>query len=157
MRLILSGNSGDSLTEHRDMPFTIRDQDNDNFISNCAIKYKGAWWYNKCHHSNLNGLYLRGSHSTYADGVNWFHWKGHHYSLKRTEMKIRPKDFWTVMFVAQQSNSTNLTKKRVSRSSIFSITQSILNWSLTKRCSGFFLLLSAFFKIGIIDSVESPS
>ena len=111
MRLILSGNSGDSLTEHRDMPFTTRDQDNDNFISNCAIKYKGAWWYNNCHHSNLNGLYLRGSHSTYADGVNWFHWKGHYYSLKRTEMKIRPVDFWTVTFMAQQSNSTNLTKK----------------------------------------------
>ena len=42
MRLILSGNSGDSLAEHRDMPFTTRDQDND--ISetniNCAIKLK---------------------------------------------------------------------------------------------------------------------
>ena len=157
MRLILSGNSGDSLTEHRDMPFSTRDQDNDNFISNCAIKYKGAWWYNNCHHSNLNGLYLRGSHSTYADGVNWFHWKGHYYSLKRTEMKIRPVDFWTVTFMAQQSNSTNLTKKRVSRSSIFSITQSLLNWSLAKRCSGFFFLLCTFFKIGIIDSVQSAT
>ena len=86
------------------MPFTTRDQDNDNFRSNCAIEYKGAWWYNKCHHSNLNGLYLRGSHSSYADGVNWKGWKGHYYSLKRTEMKIRPEDFWTVMFVAQQLN-----------------------------------------------------
>ena len=147
--LTFSGNSGNSLAFHRCMPFTTRDQDSDNHEHhNCAIKFKGAWWYNKCHHSNLNGLYLRGSHSSHADGVNWKGWKGHYYSLKRTEMKIRPVDFWTVTFMAQQSNSTNLTKKRVSRSSIFSITQSLLNRSLAKRCSGFFFLLCTFFKIG---------
>ena len=93
MRLALSGNSGDSLAVHRDMPFTTRDQDNDDVVDNCAIKYNGAWWYERCHQSNLNGLYHRGSHSSMADGVNWFHWKGYHYSLKRTEMKIRPVDF----------------------------------------------------------------
>ena len=126
--LILSGNSGDSLAYHRSMPFTTRDQDNDNYGGhNCAIKYRGAWWYKECHYSNLNGLYLRGNHSTYANGVNWFHWKSYKYSLKRTEMKIRPVDFWTVTFMVKQSNSTNLTKKRVSRSNIFSITQSLLN------------------------------
>ena len=111
VRLVLSG-----------MPFTTKDQDNDNWGGhNCAIMYKGAWWYGRCHNSNLNGLYLRGNHSSFANGVNWFHWKGHHYSLKRTEMKIRPVDFWTVMFMAQQWYSTNLTKKRVSRSSLFSM------------------------------------
>ena len=94
VRLILSGNSGDSLSWHRGMPFTTRDQDDDNKGGhNCAVLYKGAWWYNTCHNSNLNGLYLRGNHSSYADGVNWKDWKGHHYSLKRTEMKIRPVDF----------------------------------------------------------------
>ena len=132
-----SGNSGDSLAYRRGMPFTTRGQDNDNHGGhNCAIKFKGAWWYKECHYSNLNGLYLRGSHSSFADGVNWFHWKGYNYPLKRTEMKIRP-----VKFMAQQWNGTNLTKKRVSRSSIFSVKQSLFNWSLTKRCSGFFLLL----------------
>ena len=142
VRLILTGNSGDSLAYHDGMPFTTRDQDNDNYGDhNCAIEYKGAWWYKSCHYSNLNGLYLRGNHSSFADGVNWFHWKGYNYSLKRTEMKIRPVDFWTVMFMAQQWNSTNLTKKRVSRWSIFSVKQWLFNWSLTKRCSGFFLLL----------------
>ena len=96
MRLIFSGNSGDSLAVHRGMPFTTRDQDNDNDNHgglNCAIEFKGAWWYKNCHRSNLNGLYLRGSHSSFADGVNWEDWKGHYYSLKRTEMKIRPVDF----------------------------------------------------------------
>ena len=110
--LVLSGNSDDSLAYHRGLPFTTRDQHNDNKGGqNCAIKFKGAWWYKWCHKSNLNGLYHRGHHSSVADGVNWFHWKGYRYSLKRTEMKIRPVDFWTVMFVAQQWYSTNLTKK----------------------------------------------
>ena len=110
--LVLSGNSGDSLAYHRGLPFTTRDQHNDNKGGqNCAIKFKGAWCYKWCHKSNLNGLYHRGHHSSVADGVNWFHWKGYRYSLKRTEMKIRPVDFWTVMFMAQQWYSTNLTKK----------------------------------------------
>ena len=130
VRLILSGNSGDSLTEHRDMPFTTRDQDNDKSPTNfnCAIKFKGAWWYTRCHKSNLNGLYRRGNHSSYADGVNWLHWRGYHYSLKRTEMKMRPVDFWTVMFVAQQWYSINLTKK--TSSSIESIQHLIITIKL---------------------------
>nr|XP_058956506.1 fibrinogen C domain-containing protein 1-like [Pocillopora verrucosa] len=89
-----SGTSDDSLAEHRGLPFTTRDQNNVNRGGqNCAIKFKGAWWYMWCHKSNLNGLYHRGHHSSDADGVNWFHWKGYRYSLKRTEMKIRPVDF----------------------------------------------------------------
>ena len=94
VRLIFSGNSGDSLSWHRGMPFTAKDQDNYNKTdNNCAITYKGAWWYKNCHNSNLNGFYRRGNHSSYADGVNWKDWKGHYYSLKKTEMKIRPVDF----------------------------------------------------------------
>ena len=93
-RIVLSGNSGDSLAYHRGLPFTTRDKDNDNHGDhNCAIKYQGAWWYEHCHYSNLNGLYHRGNHSSYANGVNWKDWKGYYYSLKRTEMKIRPVDF----------------------------------------------------------------
>ena len=59
------------------------------YSGNCAARFKGAWWYGRCHHSNLNGLYLVGSHTSYADGVNWYHFKKHNYSLKTTEMKIR--------------------------------------------------------------------
>ncbi|CAH3194193.1 unnamed protein product [Porites evermanni] len=88
-----SGTAGDSFSGHRGQPFTTKDQDNDNNAGNCAVAYKGAWWYTNCHTSHLNGLYHHGSHSSYADGVNWYAWKGHYYSAKRAEMKIRPVNF----------------------------------------------------------------
>ena len=87
------GNAGDSLAHHRGYPFSTKDRDNDRDSVNCATSYKGAWWYNTCHHSNLNGLYHRGRHSSYADGVNWYHWKGYYYSVKRAEMKLKPVNF----------------------------------------------------------------
>ena len=82
--------TGDSLAYHRGYKFTTRDQDNDLAINSCAVVHKGAWWHGNCHLSNLNGAYLRGNHSSYADGVGWKTWTGYHYSLRFTEMKIRP-------------------------------------------------------------------
>ncbi|NWR60064.1 FCN1 protein, partial [Bucorvus abyssinicus] len=86
----LGGNAGDSLSYHKDMPFSTTDQDNDLSSFNCATEYKGAWWYNDCHYSNLNGMYWLGAHESYADGINWKTGKEYHYSHKRTEMKFRP-------------------------------------------------------------------
>ncbi|XP_022809850.1 microfibril-associated glycoprotein 4-like, partial [Stylophora pistillata] len=88
-----SGTAGDSLSLHRGYFFSTKDQDNDSWGGHCAVTFKGAWWYEDCHHSNLNGLYHRGKHSSYADGVIWRHWIGHYYSVKRAEMKIRPVSF----------------------------------------------------------------
>ena len=90
--LICVGTAGDSFSYHRGMAFTTKDRDNDIEPYNCATTYHGAWWYNKCHNSNLNGLYHHGNHSSYADGMNWYTWKGHYYSVKRAEMKIKPVD-----------------------------------------------------------------
>ena len=84
-----SGDAGDNLAGHTGAKFTTKDHDNDSAGSNCAISYKGAWWYTACHASNLNGRYLSGAHTSHADGVNWYHYKGHYYSLKTTEMKLR--------------------------------------------------------------------
>lgn len=80
----------DSLTIHNNMPFTTRGCDNDQYSSNCATSFKEAWWCKECHWSNLNGLYLRGVHESYADGVNWKTGKGQQYSYKMSEMKFRP-------------------------------------------------------------------
>ncbi|XP_007668454.2 ficolin-2 isoform X2 [Ornithorhynchus anatinus] len=84
------GSAGDSLAGHNDKPFTTRDRDNDDSTSNCAVTHKGGWWFANCHDSNLNGQYLSGSHSSFADGINWSSGKGFHYSFKFTEMKFRP-------------------------------------------------------------------
>ncbi|XP_068743855.1 microfibril-associated glycoprotein 4-like [Montipora capricornis] len=88
-----SGTAGDSLSSHGGAPFSTKDSDNDSWSKNCAVSWSGAWWYKACHRSNLNGLYHRGKHSSYADGVNWGTWKGYYYSVKRAEMKIRPSGF----------------------------------------------------------------
>jgi len=85
-----NGNAGDSLTYHNNYNFTTKDSDNDNSSGrNCAEAFKGAWWYNACHYSNLNGFYYNGSHNSFADGIEWKTWTGYHYSLPFTEMKIK--------------------------------------------------------------------
>ena len=91
---IISGDAGDSLGYHNGMKFSTKDRDNDlAYEGSCAQRFKGAWWYQTCHYSNLNGLYLRASHTSRANGVNWYHWRGYYYSLQKTEMKIRPSKF----------------------------------------------------------------
>ena len=77
-----SGTAGDSFGYHSGMKFSTKDNDNDVRNDNCATRYTGAWWYNGCYYSNLNGQYL--------DGVHWNHWTGRP-SLKFTEMKLREK------------------------------------------------------------------
>ena len=101
------GTVGDSLTIHSEMMFTTKREpgdnrtrslhDNDqNYKYNCADVHKGAWWYRDCHESNLNGKYLSGEllKENNANGIHWKTWfqggGGVKYSLKTTEMKLRP-------------------------------------------------------------------
>ena len=81
---------------HSGLQFSTKDADNDldNIVwGPCAVRHYGAWWYYSCSWANLNGLYHGGPYSTsrISDGVKWVTFRGQHYSLKRTEMKLKPK------------------------------------------------------------------
>uniref|UniRef100_A0A8C3FG91 Tenascin C n=1 Tax=Chrysemys picta bellii TaxID=8478 RepID=A0A8C3FG91_CHRPI len=58
-----SGTAGDSMTYHNGRSFSTFDKDNDAAITNCALSYKGAFWYKNCHRVNLMGRYGDNSHS----------------------------------------------------------------------------------------------
>jgi len=91
----------DSLSVQNGFAFTTKDRDNDIYGTNCASKFLGAWWYSKCHSSNLNGFnYNRGDlpHNPdyYAKGIIWMNEgnvaeQDHYFSWPKAEMKIRRK------------------------------------------------------------------
>ena len=85
-----SGTAGDSLAAagHNNMAFSAKDRDNDIWGNNCAVRYTGAWWYQNCHSSNLNGKYL--GRKSDCRGALWDGFRGYCLSLKFTEMKLRP-------------------------------------------------------------------
>ena len=76
-----------------EVPFSTIDSDNDYSSSlHCARDFSGAWWYNMCHMSNLNGPYIPApGDCLYGEGINWQPWRGYKKSLRKTEMKIRPQ------------------------------------------------------------------
>ncbi|XP_026061602.1 tenascin-R isoform X2 [Carassius auratus] len=88
-----NGTAGDSLSYHQSRPFSTKDKDNDIAVTNCALSYKGAWWYKNCHRANLNGKYGESRHS---QGINWYHWKGHEFSIPFVEMKMRPFNYRSI-------------------------------------------------------------
>ncbi|XP_064535997.1 ficolin-1-like [Drosophila montana] len=85
-----SGDATDCLREHAGQKFSSRDRDNDQHIENCAEKFTGGWWYNRCHVSNLMGVY---NDSTFGKGINWRDFTSHTASLKRVQMMIRPRRY----------------------------------------------------------------
>ncbi|XP_067894106.1 tenascin-R [Heterodontus francisci] len=95
-----NGTAGDSLSYHQGRPFSTKDRDNDVAITNCAMSYKGAWWYKNCHRANLNGKYGENRHS---QGINWYRWKGHEISIPFVEMKIRPYNFGAMVRRSRRS------------------------------------------------------
>ncbi|XP_053692595.1 fibrinogen-like protein A [Sabethes cyaneus] len=59
-----SGNASDSLRRAYNKKFLTfdSDEDYDNYsaeTNNCVANRKGAWWYDGCYASNLNGLYFK--------------------------------------------------------------------------------------------------
>lgn len=92
-----SGTAGDSLGTgipealrvHTGMSFSTFDRDNDRheYDGSCSVEKHGAWWYNSCYWSHLNGKYKKYGDNT---GIDWYSWSELNYhTLKKTEMKIR--------------------------------------------------------------------
>ncbi|KAM5145498.1 ficolin-2-like [Mantella aurantiaca] len=90
----VKGTAGDSLATQKDQAFSTKDQNNDRssrLEQSCAEYFKGGWWYEACHFSNLNGEYLKGEHKLKGKGIIWNSFRGNFYSLKSTEVKFRPQ------------------------------------------------------------------
>lgn len=94
-----SSTSGDSLTlndgtgPHNGQRFSTPDRDNDQLSANhCAVQFHGPWWHNKCYSSLLTGRYYTsgGPRNSAPHGIIWHTWKGHYYSLRLADIKIRP-------------------------------------------------------------------
>ncbi|XP_062599067.1 ficolin-2-like [Saccostrea cucullata] len=85
------GNAGDMMIKAHDlngMFFTTKDRDNDKNSANCAVKHRtGAWWYNSCSWSTLNGDYQT-SNKNNRKGLSW----GTNFEImKSVKMMIRSK------------------------------------------------------------------
>lgn len=84
-----SGTAGNSLSYHDGMKFSTTDSDNDKKNDNCAVSKVGAWWYNSCEDSNLNGQHGKSQDDT--KGMTWYHWKDNFMKVKGSELKLKPK------------------------------------------------------------------
>ena len=82
------GDAVDSLGGHNGASFSAKDYGKS---TSCSLSFNGGWWYTNCHSANLNGLYLRSNHTSYADGIEWKTWTGYNNSLKFVVMKFRER------------------------------------------------------------------
>ena len=97
------GTLADALKRHNRKKFTTFDSDNDPHPTlNCASHLFGAWWFDNCHASHLNGKYFSGGKMSIDrsdriilihTGIHWYSngFNGPSDSLIFTEMKLRRK------------------------------------------------------------------
>merc|ERR1712150_32392 len=87
-----SGTANDSLAFHSGMKFSTYDRDNDlqEGDVNCAEERRGAYWYNACQNSNLNGEYLEEPGEGGWNNIVWYGWLGSQQSLRGVRMMVRP-------------------------------------------------------------------
>ena len=74
----VTGNCGNFFSYHTGSPFTTFDNDNDaNTTGNCAVNFRGGWWFDDSHYANLNGVYYANkldaisSQAPRGHGIRW--------------------------------------------------------------------------------------
>uniref|UniRef100_A0A8C5R884 Fibrinogen C-terminal domain-containing protein n=1 Tax=Leptobrachium leishanense TaxID=445787 RepID=A0A8C5R884_9ANUR len=86
---VIDGKAGNSLSLHNNRRFSTKDVDHDlRQGASCAEIHQGAWWYDSCLLSSLNGKYQDGE-DTDQTGIIWVSFR-RFTSLKSSEMKFRP-------------------------------------------------------------------
>ena len=83
-----SGDAENSLSYHNGRMFSTKDHDQDLSTKSCAVSFNGAWWYNMCHNSNLNGLYPV-SGQVDPKYMSWLSLANSHGAIVFSEMKLR--------------------------------------------------------------------
>ena len=74
---------GDRMNYHNNQQFSTYDSVTP---SRCAVSFRGGWWYNSCHDSNLNGLHTVSAGISGGAGIRWSST-----DLSSVEMKVRVK------------------------------------------------------------------
>ncbi|KAI8516539.1 Fibrinogen- domains (FReDs) [Branchiostoma belcheri] len=115
-----SGTAGDTITDSYSIKrggswqtsgqmFSTVDRDNDGHIfRSCSQRYGqgGGWYRNGCGGAKLNGRYLGncGNSCPHAQGVTWYDWRGHSYSLN-------PKRSGALEMVIKHNNGDDAKRK----------------------------------------------
>ena len=89
------GGTFDAMAFHNGARFSTRDSDH----NNCPKEYGGGWWYQGCHHANLNSKYklhtpeIDGASAVPTPGANRLTWfdGGVYQHYTKVQMKIRPR------------------------------------------------------------------
>lgn len=77
------------------MMFSTMDKDNDIIYFECANRFRAGWWYSYCHCANPNGEYLAGHNTQSGVGITYGAWHGLNYSLKFTQLMVKPNYYPT--------------------------------------------------------------
>lgn len=80
---------GDSLSFHNGKRFSTYDADHDTVEGNCAVTVHGAWWYQGCYHSNLNGPYATSPTTAHTYGIDWASGLGVGHPYRRVRLMLR--------------------------------------------------------------------
>lgn len=84
-----TGGLVDDLKDSNGRPFYATDYPDP---LNCAVHYRGGWWFNRCAKAFLNGYhYPQGKYTPpgqFYDGIYWIDWLGADYSLQFVTMAV---------------------------------------------------------------------